>query len=180
MNQIQEYGSWKSTITSDLIVQGSIGLAEPIFDGNDIYWLEKRPTEGGRSVIVKRDNLGNIKDITPPPFNVRNRVHEYGGGSFLVVNGEIFFTNDQDQNIYKHTENTAPISITKETKKRFAEFTFDSRKQRLICICEDHSQAHNQPENSIVSVDINTGNITTLVSGNDFYAAPVLSPTVNI
>jgi dienelactone hydrolase len=176
MTEIQEYGSWKSPITSDLIVAGSIGLAEPGFDGDDIYWLEKRPTEGGRNVIVKREKDGIIKDITPSPFNVRNRVHEYGGGAFLVVNGEIFFSNFQDQRLYKHRENTTPQPLTEASKKRLAEFIFDREKNRLICVCEDHSNPNSEPENSLVTVDINTGIITTLISGSDFYSAPVLSP----
>jgi dipeptidyl aminopeptidase/acylaminoacyl peptidase len=175
MTQIREYGNWKSPITSELIVAGSIGLAEPIFDGNDIYWLEKRPTEGGRNVIVKMSLDGTIKDITPPPFNVRNRVHEYGGGAFLVINGEIFFSNFQDQRIYKHTENIPPQPLTEESKQRFAEFIFDRGKNRLICVCEDHTNPDCEPENSLVTVDINTGIVATLVSGNDFYSAPVLS-----
>ena len=49
------YGAWKSPITSDLIVSGSIGLSQPLMDGDDVYWIEMRPTEGGRNVIVKRD-----------------------------------------------------------------------------------------------------------------------------
>ncbi len=176
MTQIKEYGSWKSPITADLIVAGSIGLAEPIFDGDDIYWLEKRPTEGGRNVIVKRQKDGTIKDITPAPFNVRNRVHEYGGGAFLVVNGDIFFSNFQDQRLYKHRENTTPQPLTEESKKRFAEFIFDKERSRLICVCEDHFKQNSEPKNSLVTVDINTGIITTLISGHDFYSAPVLSP----
>jgi dipeptidyl aminopeptidase/acylaminoacyl peptidase len=173
--QVQEYGSWKSPITSDLIVAGTIGLAEPRFDNDNIYWLEKRPTEGGRNVIVKLSAKGVIKDITPQPFNVRNRVHEYGGGAFLVVEDKIFFSNYQDQRIYFQEENTIPQPLTKESKQCFAEFIFDAKRQRLICVCEDHTNPNQEAENSLVSVDINTGIVTTLVSGNDFYAAPVLS-----
>jgi hypothetical protein len=84
------YGSWRSPITSDLIVEGSVGLSQPTFDRNDIYWVELRPKEGGRNVIVKRDAHGVCSDVTPPSFNARTRVHEYGGGDYLVHNGVVF------------------------------------------------------------------------------------------
>ncbi|MFN2514095.1 MAG: S9 family peptidase, partial [Pyrinomonadaceae bacterium] len=68
------YGSWKSPITADLIVAGSIGLSQPLIDGSNIYWVEMRPTEGGRGVVVKRNARGVLSDMTPAPFNVRTRV----------------------------------------------------------------------------------------------------------
>ena len=78
------YGSWQSPITTDLIVSGSIGLGQLALDGEDIYWVEMRPSEGGRMVVVKRTPDGGIVDITPESFSVRTMVHEYGGGAFLV------------------------------------------------------------------------------------------------
>src|ERR1700721_1389098 len=77
MTEILPYGAWKSPITSDLIVAETIGLGAVLIDGGDIYWTESRPGEGGRNVLVKR----NGGDVTPPPFNVRTRLHEYGGGA---------------------------------------------------------------------------------------------------
>src|SRR5215213_9404107 len=91
--KIAPYGSWKSPITSDLIVSGSVGLSQPAFDGDDIYWIELRPTEGGRNVIVRRDATGVCTDLTPQPLNARTRVHEYGGGDYLVTGGVIYFSN---------------------------------------------------------------------------------------
>ena len=88
---IAPYGSWKSPITSDLIVEGSVGLSQPMFDGDDIYWMELRPKEGGRNVIVKRTGAGVCVDITPPAFNARTRVHEFGGGEYLVTNVTVYF-----------------------------------------------------------------------------------------
>src|ERR1700704_3829601 len=99
--RIAPYGSWKSPITSDLIVSGSIGLSQPLMDGPDIYWIEMRPTEGGRNVIVKLDSLGVISDINPAPLNARTRVHEYGGGDYVVRNGAVYFANFSDQRIYR-------------------------------------------------------------------------------
>ena len=83
------YGSWQSPITSDLIVTQSIGLSEVRFDGQVAYWLEARPQEQGRNVVVRAGGAGaNTTDIVPKPFNVRTRVHEYGGGGWLVHDGD--------------------------------------------------------------------------------------------
>src|SRR5262249_59906894 len=75
------YGSWKSPITSELIVAQSITLSELCLDGGHVYWLEGRPQEQGRYVVVRAASDGQPTDITPPPYNARTRVHEYGGGS---------------------------------------------------------------------------------------------------
>src|SRR6266404_9834889 len=89
--QIASYASWASPITSDLIVASSIGLGDILTDGRDIYWIESRPQERGRSVIVRCSQDGGPADVTPPipsdsqgAVNVRTRVHEYGGGAYLV------------------------------------------------------------------------------------------------
>ena len=81
------YGSWASPVTSEMIVSKSIGLSAPVFDGEDVYWLEIRPLEKGRYVIVRRRPDGLTEDVNPAPFNARSRVHEYGGGSFTVSHG---------------------------------------------------------------------------------------------
>lgn len=171
---IAPYGSWKSPITSDLIVAGTIGLGGVAFDGEDIYWLEGRPTEGGRNVLVRRTADGIEKDVTPPPFNVRARVHEYGGGSWVIADETIYFSNFIDQRIYKQTLDGEPQPLTAESKQRYADYIVDSQRNRLICVCENHT-GEGEPENTIVSINLNTGEIQTLVSGSDFYTSPRLS-----
>ena len=83
------FGSWASPITSDLIVAASISLLDVLLDGDDVYWIEGRPQEGGRYVLVRRRPDGTTADINPLPFNVRTRVHEYGGGAAVVRNGVV-------------------------------------------------------------------------------------------
>ncbi len=110
--QISPYGSWTSPITADLIVAGTIGLGGIVLDGEDVYWIEGRPAEAGRNVIVRRTPDGEITDVTPSPFNVRTRVHEYGGGAFTVKDGTIYFSNFADQRLYQQTSDSEPQPLT--------------------------------------------------------------------
>ena len=101
--QVAPYGSWKSPITSELIVSATIGLGQVALDGEDVYWIEMRPTEGGRNVIVRRTPDGRTTDITPSPFNARTRVHEYGGGALVVSDGTVYFSHFADQRLEPET-----------------------------------------------------------------------------
>lgn len=172
---IKPYGSWQSPISSDLIVASTIGLGAVAIDGPDLYWLEGRPSEGGRNVLVRRTADGKISDVTPAPFNVRSRVHEYGGGAFLVIDGTIYFSNFVDRRIYKQTLDRPPQPLTEESSRRYSDFFLDAKRNRLICVCEDHKQPEKEPENSLVSVDLDSGTVLTLASGSDFYTSPRLS-----
>lgn len=170
------YGKWRSPLTSDLIVSATIGLSTPRFDGEDIYWLESRPLEGGRSVIVKYSPNGEHQDITPAPFNVRSRVHEYGGGAFLVQDSTVYFCNNSDQRVYIQKVGESPQPLTPESKLRYADFCLDKSHNRLICVCEDHSEENHEPQNKLVTINIITGEVKTLCEGADFYASPRISP----
>lgn len=173
---IANYGTWRSIISSDLIVSSTIGLSAVKFDRNDRYWLESRPSEGGRSTLVCLNEDGTKEDITPKPFNVRSRVHEYGGGAFLIHNSIIYFTNFTDQRIYVHKKGETPQPLTAESPLRFADFILDTSRHRLISVAEDHSNDNSEPENKLVSIDLTTGEVKNLITGADFYAFPRLSP----
>lgn len=108
------FGSWTSPITSDLIVGGTVGLEQVALDGEDIYWVEARPAEAGRCVIVRRSPDGRVTDCTSPPLNVRTRVHEYGGSCYLVAHGTLWFSNFDDQRLYRQDPGAAPRPITPE------------------------------------------------------------------
>ena len=102
------YGSWRSPITTSLIVSGAVGLGQIALDGDDVYWVEMRPSEGGRMVIVRRAADGAAVDVTPPPYSARTRVHEYGGGAFLVADGVVYFSNFSDQRLYRQDRGGEP------------------------------------------------------------------------
>ncbi len=177
--RVVPYGSWESPITSDLIVAGTVGLGQPLIDGDDLYWIEMRPSEGGRSVIVKRDVEGRIADVTPPGFNARTRVHEYGGGDYAVYQGNVYFSNFSDQQIYAQRNGAPPEPLTTIPNMRYADSIVDNQRRRLLCVREDHTVAGREAVNSLVSINLADGAADVLVSGNDFYSSPRLSPDGN-
>ena len=134
------YGSWKSPITSDMIVSGSVGLSQCALDGEDIYWVEMRPTEAGRNVIVRRDSSGHCIDVIPLSFNARTRVHEYGGGDFIVHDSVVYFSNFDDQRLYRTRASGEPEPLTAASADiRYADACIDVMRNRLMCVREDHS-----------------------------------------
>jgi dipeptidyl aminopeptidase/acylaminoacyl peptidase len=173
---VAPYGSWKSPITSDLIVAATIGLGQVMLDGVNVYWDEARPTEGGRNVIVRWSPDSQTADMFPAPFNARTRVHEYGGGSFAVAQNVVYFSHFPDQRLYRQTPGGEPQPLTQNGAWRYADAIVDIRRNRLICVGEDHTSPNQEPVNMLVSVDLSTGAVSTLVSGHDFYSSPRLSP----
>jgi dipeptidyl aminopeptidase/acylaminoacyl peptidase len=186
------YGSWRSPITADAIVAGVIGLGQIQLDGDDVYWVEQRPAEAGRNVVVRRRADGTIEDITPPEYNARTRVHEYGGAAYLVHRGTVWFTNFKDQRLYRQDPGRPPVAITPAKDIRHADLVLDERRNRLIAVREDHSTGAASAVNTIVSLADSPrqgssgpspsgggqgGGSTTLVEGNDFYSSPRLSPS---
>jgi dipeptidyl aminopeptidase/acylaminoacyl peptidase len=170
------YGSWQSPITADLIVSGSIGLGQVALDGDDIYWVEMRPSEGGRMVVVKRTPDGATVDMTPEPFSARTRVHEYGGGAFLVHQGVVYFSNYSDQRMYRQDPGGQPRPITTEADMRYADGCFDAARNRIICVREDHT-SEGEPVNAIVAVDAQgQAEQQVLHQGTDFCSTPRVSP----
>jgi dipeptidyl aminopeptidase/acylaminoacyl peptidase len=178
------YGSWKSPITSDLIVAQSIALSEVRLEGGTIYWLEGRPQEQGRFVVVGAEDSGARaapRDLTPQPFNVRTRVHEYGGGAWTVCDGTVYFSNFADGRLYRQNAST-PEPLTPAPPDggrgwRFADGIIDSARKRWIGVREDHTGG-GMPINATVAVDLarpgaEPGRV--LIGGHDFFSSPRLS-----
>ena len=202
-NDTPKYGTWPSKITAQLIVSDSISIDEPLVCSNSLYYIERRPQENGRCVIVEITN-GISRDLLPPPYSARSRVHEYGGGCFCINDATstspvIYFINDSDQDIYS-ISNDNFSRITQSQNHRFADFSYDKKYHRLIAVAETHSVEKNITDNkindnntndnkngnsssdtivtnSIVSINISNGEISTLIEGDDFYASPGLNST---
>lgn len=173
---IAPYGSWESPITTDLLLGGTVNLTQPRIDGDYVYWIERRPHEGGRHVIVRWSEAGGREDVTPADFNARTRVHEYGGGDYTARNGTVYFTNFTDQRVYRQRPGDSPEAITPEGPLRHADFIVDGTRGRLICVREDHSASDREAVNTLVSIPLDGGEGRVLAAGNDFYATPALSP----
>jgi dipeptidyl aminopeptidase/acylaminoacyl peptidase len=171
------FGSWKSPITSDLIVAGTVGLGSITLDGEDVYWIEARPSEGGRNVIVKRSADGSISDITPQPFNARTRANEYGGGAYLVDRSTVYFSNFKDQKLYYQTSGGEPQLLTTAEDYFYADAVIDHKHNRLICVREDYTAHHRETINTIAAIPLAGSECgEVLISGYDFYSTPRLSP----
>jgi dipeptidyl aminopeptidase/acylaminoacyl peptidase len=174
------YGSWKSPITSDIIIAEAASLGDLVLTEDAIFWTEGRPSEGGRNAIVRRSPDGKTADLIPPPFNARTKVHEYGGGALAVYEGTVYFSNFADQRIYRARENDPPQPITAAGNRRYADAVVDGRRNRLICVCEDHTFSAREASNFLAAVPLAGGETaetqTPLVSGCDFYSNPRLNP----
>ncbi len=183
---ISPYGSWASPVTSDLIVAEAIRLDQVALDGEAIYWTESQPQKQGRTFLYRSVGGGEPEPRTPDDeknrFNVRTRVHEYGGGAFALDEGAVYFSNFADQRLYRQDEGGRPRPITPLPTSapadalRYADGVIDRRRGRMICVREDHT-GEGEAINTIVEVDLSGAAAPKiLVSGNDFYSSPRLSP----
>jgi len=173
---VAPYGSWKSPIQARQIVEGTIRLSEVLIDGECIYWTELRPTEGGRCVVIRRSPDGRTIEMIPAGFNARTRVHEYGGGAFLPDGESVLFINFTDQRLYRATGRGKPEPVTPAADLRYADLVPDGTRARLIAVQEDH-RGEGEAVNTLAAIyPQSEGRAETLVSGNDFYAAPRISP----
>jgi dipeptidyl aminopeptidase/acylaminoacyl peptidase len=174
------FGTWSSPITAQAVAEQGVRLSSVAIDGGDVYWIEGRPHQGGRYALVRRRPDGRTEEVTPPEFNVRTRVHEYGGGACVVGEGAVYASNFTDQRMYRldaTNARTAPVPITPAGEWFYADAVFDRRYRRLIAVREDHSDPGREPVNTLVSIpldgDASEGNV--IASGFDFYSTPRLS-----
>ena len=173
--QIAPYGSWKSPIAAADVFASFVGIGGLQLDGDDLYWCEYRPD--GRTVIVQRSAENGTVDITPAGFNARTRVHEYGGSDYLAAGGAIYFSNFIDQLMYRQAPGEAPLQFTHLQGMRYADAILDPARQRLIAVREDHTTSSPQAINTLVTINLtDPGRELVLVTGNDFYSTPRLSP----
>ena len=172
------YGSWVSPLGSDLAA-ATMSFERPDPCGDGVYWLESRPHEG-RTVLVFKPCEGDVVDVVPAGFNVRNSVHEYGGGAYFRSGSTLFFTNFDDQRLYRqdgvHGE---PHPITPEPPEprslRYADGVVTADGNTVICVRERHEGENVINELVALPAD-GSGDATTIVSGRDFFSYPRISP----
>ncbi len=177
------YGSWQSPITAALAAAAGVRLRQIQIDGKDVYWLEGRPVEGGRGVVMRRQDDGALSEVTPSEMNVRSRVHEYGGGDYLVHDGTVYVCNDADQRLYRLEPGRAPVPITPAPKTskglRYADGQCTPDGRLIICVRESH-EAAGRVVNELVAIPTDGAwEPGVVAAGRDFYAFPRISSDGN-
>ena len=132
-------GTWESAITSEMLVGGAVRLGEIIADGEDVWWSESRPDQGGRTVLVR-----NGMDQTGQDVNVRTLVHEYGGSAWRVANGTLVYSQYSDQRLYRLGGSGDSIPLTPEPETlqgyRYADGRITNNEQWYVCVRELHAE----------------------------------------
>lgn len=193
---VAPFGSWSSPIGAERLAAGAISLADLQVHGGHLYWRESRPDEGGRQVLMRMAPDGRPQQLTPEDFNVRTRVHEYGGASYVVLDDDtVVFSEFADQRLYLQRDlqrnlqrgGAAPVAIT-PPGYRYADCRRHPTRNALVCVREDHTEAtvaaNGEERNEIVLValpedgggEFVPGPGRVLVTGTDFVAYPRISP----
>lgn len=172
MEKIAPYGAWESPITAQKIAEGSTSILNMLIEGSATYWNETRPLNKGRYTVVKKEAGKPTEDLTPPDFNARSFVHEYGGGAFTIHEGVLYASNGADNKVYTIKPDKAPIALT-NGEVRFADMHMSS--QGLIAVGEYHPNGH--VENFLALISLENGSYKKIAQGYDFYAFPVISPS---
>ena len=163
-------GTWPSPITAARVAAGVRPVSAPRIVGERVLWLQSLPEEGGRTAIASHQRI-----VTPAPFNVRSRVHEYGGGAYAADGDTVWFSHHADNLVYAQAGDAVPVAITADGTQRHADLELDARHGRLIAVRETHADGA-EPRNTIVAIELDGGGATTLVEGADFYASARVSP----
>lgn len=165
------YGSWASPIQAKNLSSSSVRIFGAREIDQFVYFAEMRPSEKGRTCLVRMHPDGVFEDLLPLEYNARTRVHEYGGGSYLNDNGVIFFSNFSDQQIYRRDVDGTMIQLTSEPNCRFADGSCYGK--LLFYVMEKHGET---VDNCLVVIDRDEGQVRVIAEGADFYAAPRISP----
>ncbi len=163
-------GSWSSPITAARVAAGVRPVSAPRLVDGRVLWLQALPEEGGRLALA---TAGGV--VTPAPFNVRTRVHEYGGGAYVAAGDTIWFSNHADNLVYAQRGDAAPAALTADGRQRHADLELDPRHRRLVAVREDHS-GEGEARNTLVALALDGSGETTLAEGADFYASARVSP----
>ncbi|MCH1928916.1 prolyl oligopeptidase family serine peptidase [Shewanella sp. A25] len=173
--QVAPYGSWQSPLSATDVFEQVDEIDDLQSIGNAIYFSEVSGSAQGKVGIKRLIDTNIVTQVVPPEFNVKSRVHEYGGAAFLGIGKSMFVTKKQDQLFYRIAPNQTPFPLT-PNGTRHADCISFPRGSRIICVREDH-RGEGEPKASLVAINLNyAGEGETLVSGHDFISSPVISP----
>lgn len=184
VGQERPYGSWPTPVTSELVVTRTVSVSDVRADGEEVMWSESRPTEGGRTALVRRSADGTVSDLLGSEYNARTAVHEYGGGSWWVDHGIVWFTHWSDQRIYRlepGTTHPAPLTPEPELPRgdRYADGVATPDGESIVCVRERHPRGGRGPRdvrNEIVRLGAHAASDPeVVVTGPDFVSSPRIS-----
>lgn len=174
--KIAPFGTWDSPLSADALLADQVGLGSPLPLSNSLLWTESRPNEGGRVALVARGVDGEMRELLAADGSVRTRVHEYGGGALAARGQRIIFSSDRDRRLHTmELDGTGQRALTPEGPFSWSDADISPDDRFLICVREDHSQP-GEPTNELVRIALDGSEISTIVSGRDFVAAPRISP----
>jgi len=177
MSIIASFGSWESPVGAADTVAEIVRFSDLQYDNGSLYWLESRPSEGGRAALVRRTARGTIEEVLPDTVNVRTMAHEYGGAAYRVESGDVVYSEFTDQRLYRVTPDGSATPLTSEPSRRQSVRFADAIRLpdgSLIAVRETHP-AEGEAINELVSVG-SAGDAEVIASGCDFYSTPRLSP----
>jgi dipeptidyl aminopeptidase/acylaminoacyl peptidase len=174
------HGGWSTPLTSEVVVRAAARLGEVVVDGDDVWWSESRPSEQGRSVLVRRSPDGTVTDVLPAPWNARTRVHEYGGGAWTVSGGTLWFTEFSDQRLYRlerGSDTPVPGTPEPEVPAGVRHADLEVTPDGLLAVRETHPAGGRPADvvNELVRVAPD-GTTQVVVSGSDFVSDPRMAP----
>ena len=180
---VAPYGTWSSPVTPALLVEQAVGLSSVTVSGAVIFWVESRPSEGGRQVLMSAslDRPQEAVEVTGPDFSVRTQVHEYGGRCYAVSGEAVVFSNWADQRLWvTDRRGGAPRPVSPEPDRpradRYADPVIDPSGSWVLCVRERHL-ASGEVVNDLVALPLDgSAGPVQLAAGHDFYSFPRLSP----
>ena len=148
--QRRPFGSWPSPIEARRISRGSLRLSQPRLDRSTPYWLEGRPAQGGRQVVVRVGAGGVPEDVTPDGVDVRTSVHEYGGGDYCVRDGVVFYVRSEDERVFRQDPDGTTRALT-DGRARHADLEVSPDGRWLVAVEERHREGV-EPSNRLVAI----------------------------
>jgi dipeptidyl aminopeptidase/acylaminoacyl peptidase len=189
VRSIAPYGTWPSPISAASLVEQAVRLSDLTVCGDRVYWVEGRPAQAGREVLVCLTSGGQMADVVPAEFSVRTQVHEYGGRCFAVHGRAtadsdlLVFSNWGDQRLWTLQGAVAPQPLTPEPdlprSDRYADPVISPDGRWVVCVHERH-RSDGEVDNDLVVVSLDPEAADqkpkAIASGHDFYASPRFSP----
>ncbi|HUC35942.1 MAG TPA: prolyl oligopeptidase family serine peptidase [Acidimicrobiales bacterium] len=178
------YGAWRSPIAARDVARGAVRLGRVDFGPDGcLWWSEARPSEGGRTVVVRRAADGAKHDMVPEGWNVRTRAHEYGGRAWIPVGeSSLVFANWEDQRVYLvDARGGEPVPLTPVPSEpqadHYADMVLTADGTEVMCVRERLSDGGRSVRRDLAAIPLDGSlNLRSLVVDGHFLSNPRPSP----